>query len=137
MNHLGLFLLAVSFDVFLLVGCSAMQPSAPNEVHLSEKGGDCGSTVELNTGDSLTLDLEGNPTTGYTWEVTSNDLAVLKPAGEPEFTPDSEAIGSGGTFTFRFAAIDKGKVALKLIYHRSFEKNAPALKSCELAINVK
>jgi len=137
MDHLGLFLSTVSINVLLLVGCSAMQPPTPNEVHLSDKGGDCGSKVELNTGDSLVLTLEGNPTTGYVWEVESNDPAVIKPAGEPEFNPDSEAIGSGGIYTFRFTAVAKGEDTLKLIYHRTFEKNVPELKSCEVTISVK
>jgi inhibitor of cysteine peptidase len=137
MDRLGLFLLAASMNVILLVGCGAAQPSTPNEVRLSEKGGDCGSTVELNTGDTLALALEGNPTTGYTWEIESNDPAVLEPNGEPEFTPDSELLGAGGIYTFRFNAIARGRVTLRLIYRRPFENDVPALKSCEVAIDVK
>jgi len=114
-----------------------MQPPTPNEVRLTEKGGDCGSTVELNTGDTLVLTLEGNPTTGYVWEIESNDPAVLESAGVPEFNPDSEAIGSGGTYTFRFTAVAEGKVTLKLVYQRPFEVNVQELKSCEVIINVK
>ncbi len=132
-----MFLLFASINILLLVGCSANQPPTPSEVRLTEKGGDCGSSVELNTGDSLSLTLEGNPTTGYTWEVESNDPAVLKPTGEPEYSPDSEAIGAGGTYTFRFTAVATGKVALKLIYHRTFEVGVPEIKSCEVTINVK
>ena len=137
MDHFGLILSAVSINVLLLVGCSAMQPPTPNEVRLTEKGGDCGSTVELNTGDTLVLTLEGNPTTGYVWEIESNDPAVLESAGEPEFNPDSEAIGSGGTYTFRFTAVAEGKVTFKLVYQRPFEVNVQELKSCEVIINVK
>ena len=137
MDHFGLILSAVSINVLLLVGCSAMQPPTPNEVRLTEKGGDCGSTVELNTGDTLVLTLEGNPTTGYVWEIESNDPAVLESAGVPEFNPDSEAIGSGGTYTFRFTAVAEGKVTLKLVYQRPFEVNVQELKSCEVIINVK
>lgn len=137
MDRLDMFLSLISINILLLVGCGAAQPSTPNEVRLTEKGGDCGSTVELNTGDSLELVLEGNPTTGYTWETESNDPAVIQPAGEPEFTPDSEAIGSGGTYSFRFTAVANGEDTLKLIYHRTFEKNVPEIKSCEVTINVK
>jgi inhibitor of cysteine peptidase len=137
MDRLDMFLLLISINILLLVGCGAAQPSTPNEVHLTEKGGDCGSSVELNTGDSLELVLEGNPTTGYTWEIESNDPAVLEPTGEPEFTPDSEALGAGGIYTFRFSAIANGKVTLRLIYRRPFENDVPALKSCEITINVK
>ncbi|HSB66349.1 MAG TPA: protease inhibitor I42 family protein [Anaerolineales bacterium] len=137
MEHSALLLLVASISGLLLFGCSAIQPSSPKEIRLSEKDGDCGSTVELNTGDTLLLILEGNPTTGYTWEIESNDPAVIKPDGKPEFNSESEAIGAGGTYTFRFNAVAKGQVTLKLVYHRSFEANMPALKSCELTIKVK
>jgi inhibitor of cysteine peptidase len=137
MDHSGLFALVASIGALALVGCGAVQPPTPNEVRLSEKGGDCGSTVELKTGDTLALALEGNPITGYVWEVESNDPAVLEPTGEPEFNPDSEALGAGGTYTFRFTAVGKGQVALRLTYHRPFEENVPELRSCEVTINVK
>jgi inhibitor of cysteine peptidase len=124
-------------NAILLVGCGVAQPSTPNEVRLTEKRGDCGSTVELNSGDTLSLSLEGNPTTGYPWEIDSNDPAVMELAGEPEYNPDSEAIGSGGTYTFRFTAVAQGQVTLRLIYHRIFEEEVPALKSCEVIVTVK
>jgi inhibitor of cysteine peptidase len=137
MDRLDMILLFASINVLVLVGCDVAQPATPNEVRLTEKGGDCGSSVELNTGDSLSLALEGNPTTGYVWEIESNDPAVMKPSGEPEYHADSEAIGAGGTYTFRFTAVAKGKVTLRLVYHRPFEKNVPELKSCEVTIIVK
>lgn len=132
-----LFLLSASISGLALAGCSAIQPPTPNEVRLTEKGGDCNSTVELNTGDTLTLALEGNPTTGYDWEVESNDPAVLELSGEPEYSSESSATGAGGTYTYRFKAVAKGQVTLRLIYHQPFEKNVPPSKSCEVTINVK
>jgi inhibitor of cysteine peptidase len=137
MDRTGLFMLVASFSAMALVGCGAAQPPTPDEVRLTEKGGDCGSTVELDTGDALTLALEGNPTTGYVWDIEANDPAVIKPTGEPEFNADSNAVGAGGTVTFRFTAVAKGQVTLRLTYHRPFEVNVPPLKSCELTINVK
>jgi inhibitor of cysteine peptidase len=38
-----------------------------NEVELNAS--DDGSQVDLNAGQMLVISLEGNPTTGYTWEV--------------------------------------------------------------------
>ena len=137
MDRTSIFLMVASISAMALIGCSATQPPTLNEVRLTEKGGDCGSSVDLNTGDFMLLSLEGNPTTGYVWEIESNDPAVIKSVGEPEFTADSSAIGAGGTYTLRFSAVAKGQTTLKLVYHRPFEKNVPAAKSCELTINVK
>jgi inhibitor of cysteine peptidase len=73
--------------------------------------------------------LEGNPTTGYTWELApgSGELVVLQ--GEPEFKADSSALGSGGVITLRFKAVKQGTGPLKLIYHRSFEPNTAPLET--------
>jgi inhibitor of cysteine peptidase len=137
MDHLSFFVFVASTSVLALAACSATQSPTPGEVRLSEKEGDCGSTVELNTGDTLVLTLEVNPTTGYTWEVESDDPAVIESISEPEYNPDSSAIGAGGTYTYRFRAVAEGQVTLRLIYHRPFETNVPELKSCKVTINVK
>jgi inhibitor of cysteine peptidase len=76
----------------LLAALSACGTS--NEVKL--EAGDDGSQVELKAGQTLVVSLEGNPTTGYTWEAAELDEQVLRQVGEAEFKPDSDAIGAGG-----------------------------------------
>jgi inhibitor of cysteine peptidase len=88
-----------------------------------------GSQAVLQVGDMLHVNLEGNPSTGYTWSVEALDAAVLKMAGEPEFHPASSALGAGGTFTYRFEAVGAGQTTLKMIYSRPFEKGLPPLKT--------
>lgn len=118
-----------------VVGCSSSGPSGPSSLTLEE--GRSGSTVEIDTGEMFLVILEGNPTTGYTWEVDALDTTILQKIGEPDFTPDSDAIGSGGKFIFRFRAISVGQSPLKLIYHRPWEQDVPPLKTFELTIIVK
>lgn len=98
---------------------------------------DAGSTVTLRVGDALDVVLEGNPTTGYTWEMAPGAGSLLKQEGEPEFKPHSRAIGSGGVFTLRFKAIRQGEAQLKLIYHRTFEPNVPPLPAFEVRLVVR
>lgn len=97
---------------------------------------DAGSTVTLRVGDSLEIALEGNPTTGYTWEMAPGAGALLEQRGEWEFKPDSSALGSGGMVTLRFKSIQQGEARLKLIYHRTFEPNAPPLRTFEIKLVV-
>jgi len=52
---------------------------------VSEKNAN--SNVQLHTGDKFVVTLDGNPTTGYKWEVASSDAAILKQVGEAQFTP--------------------------------------------------
>jgi inhibitor of cysteine peptidase len=103
----------------------------------SEK--DTGSTLEMNTGDTLEIVLEANPTTGYKWEVASVDSSVLSKTGS-EYKADvvpKGIVGSGGKSIHRFEATKIGKTFLKLIYRRPFEKNGAPVKTFEITVEVK
>jgi inhibitor of cysteine peptidase len=126
--------IVVSLLAMLLLPGDTPAPAEPAMVAVSEP--DAGSTVRLNAGDRLQVELEGNPSTGYTWEVTARDTAVLTLVGDQEFVPDSGALGSGGRVVTRFEATGAGQSALQMIYHRSFETNAAPLKTFELRVVV-
>ncbi|HET7089818.1 MAG TPA: protease inhibitor I42 family protein [Anaerolineae bacterium] len=104
-------------------------------VRLTEQDAD--RTVELHPADRLEVVLEGNPTTGYQWKIDALDVSIIKPIGEPEFKPDSDALGSGGEFTFVFEVITPGQTTLTLIYHRPFEKGVQPLKTFDVTAVVK
>lgn len=96
-----------------------------------------GGSVELEKGQVLVLKLASNPTTGYDWEISGLDTAILQQAGEVKYKTDSMLIGSGGTDTWTFTAISSGQTHLSLIYRRSWEKDIPPLETFELDIVVK
>ena len=96
---------------------------ASNEVNLDAN--DNGSQVELKSDQTLVISLEGNPTTGYTWEVAEMDEGVLRQVGETEFEPESDALGSGGVQILRFEVVNSGQTDLDLVYHRSWEDEEP------------
>ena len=111
--------------------CISVPQSA---VTLSEE--DTGSTAELRVGDMMDVVLDGNPTTGFSWETTAIDESVLKQLGEPGFEPHTSLIGSGGKFTFRFQAVASGQTLLRLVYHRSWETEVPPEKTFEVTVVV-
>lgn len=85
---------------------------------------------KLSVGDVLELVLEGNPTTGYQWQVKALDMDVLDWAEGPTYTPSQpQRIGSGGTYRFRFKAIKRGKALLRLEYRRPWEEGASAART--------
>ena len=57
--------------IFGLLLTSLSACGASTEVKLD--AGDAGSQVELNAGQTLVVSLEGNPTTGFTWEAAELD----------------------------------------------------------------
>lgn len=96
-----------------------------------------GSRITLSMGDTLQVALDGNPTTGYAWEVVENNPSLLAPQGEADFRADTPVlVGSGGTFFFSFKAIARGTTPLKLIYRRPFEKDVPPIREYRLTIQV-
>ena len=79
-----------------------------------------GSTLTLPVGDTLAIELAGNPTTGYEWVVAQADAHLLE-AAETEYQSDSDALGAGGRYTFRFRALASGSTPVVLAYRRSWE----------------
>ena len=86
---------------------------------------DNGAILSIEVGDVVTLELEGNPTTGFAWESTPIDETVLTAAGKPQYRTDSDLIGSPGVFTFQFRAVAEGETRVELVYHRSWEETDP------------
>lgn len=109
--------------------------AAAAEITATEK--DAGSTVEIECGDTLSVFLAANPTTGYNWRVSSVDRAVLPEAGPPSYRRDSDLIGSGGMITLSFEAAAPGKTLLSIVYERPFERDVPPVRTFGLTVIVR
>jgi len=136
MNRYLVLLIVVSLLVLALPACGPLDGgSAPKEVKVTAK--EAGESVEVAKGGTLEITLEGNPTTGYTWEVESVDDKVLKLESEPDFEAESDAVGAGGMMTLKFTAEGAGKTDLKLVYHRSWEEDEAPAETFEISVTVK
>ena len=99
---------------------------------------DKGRVIEVKEGQSLSLTLAENPTTGFQWSLEPYDNLVLKPDGSPEFTPESFGrVGSGGEKTWRFLANKPGRATLRLNYCRPWVKGIPPAETYTVDILVK
>jgi inhibitor of cysteine peptidase len=102
---------------------------------------DRGRQIELAQGQTLTIALESNPTTGYRWEVAEPAGGTLEQIGEVAFqaagTTNTQLVGAGGTESFRFEAKGAGTGTLKLVYHRPWEKDVDPLETFELRVVVR
>lgn len=117
----------------LLLIVVVLMAYGPREVHLT--AADNGSTIEIREGQVVSITLEANPTTGYTWEVVEPlDEQVLRHVGEIEFKPESEAIGAGGVQIIRFEIVNAGQTALKLVYHRPWETDVEPLETFSIHV---
>lgn len=129
--------------LIVLASCgAASQPelgSVPVEVNVGAQ--DNGGQVKLAPGQTLVVTLEGNPSTGYSWEIIEVKDSVLQPRGEPEFQAISDQKpappGTGGVQILRFEAAGAGETPLKLVYHRSWEKDVEPAETFSIEVVVR
>lgn len=87
-----------------------------------------GEKIQVDKGTVIEIILEGNITTGFSWEIDSVEPALLDYSSEPEYTSGKKSLtqlfqqkeGTPGEFHFIFTAIETGECHLRLIYHQSF-----------------
>lgn len=113
------------FPVFLTsawVFCAAQgQP----DLVLTEQ--DNGKTVVAMVGQSIAIDLRGNPSTGYAWMLTLTEGDSILAAGSYQYIPDSGGgIGGGGTFRFPFRASKAGSTTLLFEYLQPWDPGSLA-----------
>ena len=105
----------VAFSVRLPVTAASRQITAA----------DSGSTVTLAPNDFLTVTLDDNPTTGYSWAINQVDASVLAPQRADFTQGSSNAPGSGGTRALSFKALRAGSTVLHLKHWRPSEGDNP------------
>ncbi len=95
-----------------------------------------GDNIELSTGDRFFVTLEGNVTTGYTWEISDSAGGLVRQFGQIEAKPVSNAIGAPSVQIINFEAMYGGEGDLKMIYHRPWEQNVAPAKTFTVHITV-
>ena len=78
--------------------------------------------IRALVGETFTVVLAGNPTTGFTWQ-PAFDPGYLELVDE-SFEPADKGVGSGGQEVFRFRAVAPGKSELSCEYRRPWDKRA-------------
>ena len=81
------------------------------------------TSISVKSGETFTIKLEANPTTGYEWSATISDESVVT-LEKSDYAPDeaaSDVVGSGGMQTLTFKALKSGSATIDLVYQRSWE----------------
>jgi len=87
---------------------------------------DSTNEVKLAVGQTYTIDLDSNPTTGYSWRLVSptNSVFMLVTNTYGPKKNTERLVGSGGVEHWTFKAVGKGRAELVLEYMRPWEKEA-------------
>lgn len=100
----------------LLQACSSTPPTS------QVLTADSQCPLAAQPGQLLILNLPGNPTTGYRWNLVEATQGVLESLGPEVFhSPQDEVIGGEGTSTWRFQVTGAGAGRLYLTYARPWE----------------
>jgi len=84
------------------------------------------SRIEAVVGETIVIELEANPTTGYTWTVRGRvDTGVVALMGF-DFEPGpTSVVGGGGRQQIIFQAVGRGTTTIRLEYRRQWEETTP------------
>lgn len=128
-----LLIIALLLSAVVASGCAEQK-----DITLAKK--DTGKSVKLVKDQKMTITLESNPTTAYSWEIKAIDKKVIEQIGEAEFTQEmqgSNLIGAPEFENFRFEAAGKGETELKMVYRRPWEKDIKPIVTFSVKVRVK
>ena len=99
-GYFGILLLA-----FLLAFVAACEKEEQND------------EIEVASGDSFTIELRANWSTGYHWNWSNRDQVTIADTTGLEYRPDDPGLGgTGGTETWSFTALNEGEDHLVFEY---------------------
>lgn len=125
--------LLVPLSITLLTACAG-QPA--RNIDLDAQS-DCPAT--LRTGQTLTLTLPSNPSTGYRWLLQNPAASTLRSLGPEVYNHPEDAgiVGSAGQSTWRFQAQQAGESHLILVYQQPWAPEVRPVQTFDCAISVK
>ena len=109
------FLVAPFFigSILLVPGCAA-EPS----VYANPD-----KAIVVAPGKEFVIDLESNPTTGYSWQETHDEMIVrLTGKTYEQSVTGTPVVGGGGVESFRFQALKSGTTEIEFFYKRAWEE---------------
>ena len=103
-------------------------------VQLTEQ--DSGSEVDVHVGDTVSIRLAENPTTGYRWNVANVDDSLVN-IDDSEFVESpGSGIGGGGTRLITLSVRSPGVARASLKNQRPWEPTAAPIRQFEVTLNI-
>ena len=105
---------------------------------MAGRGPEDSTARRVKVGERFTVELEGNITTGYGWEVAALDEGLVVQEGEVAYESAATGLaGAGGAFTFTFRAVAPGETTIELVYRRPWEKDVAPLQRQVVEVTVR
>ena len=88
--------------------------------------------ISAGTGETFVIELEGNPTTGYQWELSEGDEQFR--LVEKDYAQPGSSIGAATKERFVIKALKRGSTTLTFKYKRPWETEVLDTKNFRLQI---
>jgi inhibitor of cysteine peptidase len=103
----------------------------------SQLSGTTSIPIAASTGNTFTIELPSNRTTGYQWRLAhSPSTKILRSTGSTYNAPVGGIPGQGGTEVWSFQAIGKGSATLVIEYVQPWEKSVQPARTQTFAVTV-
>ncbi|PQK94909.1 protease inhibitor I42 family protein [Pantoea ananatis] len=114
-----------------------MIPAVMMAMSVSAAASDKVTTIEGKQGKEVSISVESNPSTGYSWMIKSlpDELIYAYSNFEQSAECKKGEVGCPGKETFTFIANKSGKGVLRLIYGQAFDKST--WEESEVKVNIK
>ncbi len=122
----------VTTALLVLTACStsAKQVSADDS--------SSGKQIDIAIGGTLTVTLDSNQTTGFSWELKEiGDTNILQKMDSKYVAPTSNMVGAGGKEVWNFKALKGGTTTLTMDYSQPWAGGQKDVKSFNLTVAVK
>jgi inhibitor of cysteine peptidase len=97
---------------------------------------DEGKTIEVHRGDTVNVQVDENPTTGYRWAV-DNDGGKILSLQNSDYASVGGGIGGGGQRTFSFKANRAGTSHIQLKHWRDWQGDSSIIDHFDVTVRVK
>jgi inhibitor of cysteine peptidase len=124
------FVVPLLLATLLLVACGQDNDDSASVYQQS------GESVAVGVGQHFAIELDSNPTTGYSWQLTAPPGSQVTLIDE-DYTPTGpQTAGSGGVQRFTFEAAAAGTTSLAFGYVRPWETGVAPAKTATFPVKV-
>jgi len=118
--------------------CAENQRTANVSPERDREFTDPSQTIQVNAGETFSIALDSNPTTGYTWHRgKQTEYGILSFMGSAYVAPRTDLVGAGGRERMTFKAMAPGTEKLTFHYLRPWEKNTEPARTTVFTVTVR
>lgn len=120
MKKTALLYMVIAVTLLLSAGCGGNGDGDAEDTVRTYS--DPGQAISVSVNQEFIIALESNPTTGYTWEESSDgSMLDLVSQDYEQDENEQEMVGVGGMEYFRYRALKQGNTEISLVYGQHWD----------------